>query len=235
MSIIENNSKIVFWGLVWILLLSLCSIAADAQTDSTFSAQAPDANRKYFGYTLFFGSQRYDLSSDIAPLNELSVNREGGSVGIIYGNRKGFLKSTVGLYFSSSGPSSIDVVETGISGCLYLLRLKSSASHTIEPYVSISTKGLRSIFYGNYGEKETPKNYSLSDENRIGTLYTGQAFVGLGAEFQLENETSDFIHIFTEIRFGSSFINQSSENLLKGTNIGNAMSFSIGINFGKIK
>jgi hypothetical protein len=190
--------------------------------------------KKYVGYNISVASQSYILSSNIQKLDGLLVSREGASTGIIVGNDIGVLKATIGLYYSGpSVPYSFDVLEAGLSGNIYLLRLKTPTVHLIEPYGSLSVKNLRSSFFGNYLNEE--KNHLAYDEQLIGRIYTCQALIGVGAEYQLENDALNFIHFFAELKYGTSLSNCTSKSELQETRARNPMVFAVGMNFGNIK
>jgi hypothetical protein len=219
-----------------LITLPVLLISASSGFAQETREEKPVEKMKYFGYTILFGSQSYELLSDRPKLHKLRVSREGGSVGAVLGNSKGAIRSTVGLFYSSAtSPCTVDALEVGISGMTYLLRVTNNRYHDVEPYVCIAFKGIKSGFYGNFSETKVKKNNSVSEDEYAGAINSIQGFVGLGAEYQLQNDALQFIHFFAEARYGSTILNYSTSEVLSRTLTANAMSLVVGINFGKIK
>lgn len=208
---------------------------------TSFSSHAQDGegnilpeNVRYRGYTLGAGTQKYTLSSDIPDLNGLNVTREGGSVGVYFGNKLWVVRSAIGLFYSSpSVPYTIDVMEVGTAANIYFLQFGVKQYRTIEPYFSVSAKGTRSAFFGTFLQKGNT-NYSVADEDLVGRINSLQGFAGLGAEYQLQG-TSEFFHFFAELRYGVTIGDFASADVLTGTRTHHPMSLVAGVNFGRIK
>jgi hypothetical protein len=235
---INSRTGIFMWAILFILFLySAGTNAQGLETESNSLITSENTGKPtYVGYSISAGTQSYTLSSNLPRLNGLTVTREGGSIGAVAGNDRGAIRSTLGLFYSSpSVPYSIDVVEIGLSGYVYLLRMNKIKYHTIEPYFSLSTKGIKSGFYDDFSESRTKKNNSTSQEKLEGSVNSLQGFVGIGAEYQLTSESNHFLHFFMEVRYGMTFANYSASNALSQTSTSNPMSFALGVNFGKIK
>lgn len=217
-----------------IFTLSLTLFAISLLNAQSEEGQTLPENVRYRGYTLGAGTQKYSLASDIPDLNRLNVTREGGSVGVYFGNKLWLVRSAVGLFYSSpSVPYSIDVMEVGIAANVYFLQLGVKQYRRVEPYFSISTKATRSAFYGTFLQKGQT-NYSVADEDLIGRIHSIQSFAGIGAEYQLLG-SSEFLHFFVEARYGTTLGDFAAVDALSRTRTTDPMSLVAGVNFGKLK
>ncbi|MBL0744449.1 hypothetical protein [Chryseolinea lacunae] len=190
----------------------------------------------YLGYELALGRPIYTLKSNLTELNHLRVSNLGVIVGGVVANTFGKLKVNAGLYYSDASlPYSFDLFTGGLSAHAYLLRISSPKHHTVEPYFigGISQQHIK--FYGNYLDKNATRNFSTSEEQFLGKGITTQFNVGLGAEYQLENDHGDFIHLFAEVACGVPVAMHCTREVFDHTRIINPVSISIGISFGKIK
>jgi hypothetical protein len=207
---------------------------AFAQFDSLY--QEPPSSRYYFGYSITLATQSFGMKSDISEINDLSVSREGASVGLVVGNNRGSIKSYLGLYYSAASvPYSMDFLEAGISANMYLLRTKAIRFHTFEPYAVLNIHDLRTTFFGTYLKNDQTSNKSTSKEPMLGRLNCLQLSSGLGVEYQLENDNLDFIHLFAEVRYGTSLLYHTDEHAFDRTKMQNPLTFSFGVSFGKKK
>jgi hypothetical protein len=190
----------------------------------------------YLGYELALGRPIYTLKSNLSELNHLPVSNLGVTAGGIAANKFGKLKVNAGLYYSDASlPYSFDLFTGGVSANVYLLRIGNPKYHTIEPYFIGSISQQRIKFYGNYLDENGTHNYSTSEEEFLGKVITTQFNVGLGAEYQLENDHGDFIHLFAEVACGVPVATQCTREVFDRTHITNPLSISVGISFGKIK
>lgn len=190
----------------------------------------------YLGYELALGRPIYTLKSDLSELNHLRVNNFGASVGGVVANKFVNLKGNAGLYYSDASlPYSFDLFTAGVSANVYLLRIGDARYHTVEPYFIGSISQQQIKFYGNYLGQNGTRNYSMSEEQFLGKEVTILFNVGLGAEYQLENDHGDFIHLFAEVACGVPFATRCTREVFNRTHIINPVSISAGISFGKIK
>jgi hypothetical protein len=127
------------------------------------------------------------------------------------------------------------VLEAGMSANLFFLRLYKKVPSTIEPYVSISSKAVRSSFFGCDFENNSPANRSVSDGALFGRIVSWQAFVGIGAEYQMRNERNQFLNFFGEVRYGQSIHNYRSIAALEQTGTRSATSCAFGVSFGMFR
>lgn len=190
----------------------------------------------YLGYELALGTPVYTLKSDLTELNNLRVSNLGVIVGGVAANKFGKLKVNAGLYYSDASlPYSFDLFTGGVSANVYLLRIGNARYRTVEPYFVGSITQQHIKFYGNYLDQNGTRNYSTSEEQFLGREITTQFNVGLGAEYQLENDHGDFIHLFAEVACGVPVATQCTREVFDRTHIINPVSISVGISFGKIK
>ncbi len=204
--------------------------------DSAGSNSEKNDKPLYLGYELALGRPGYTLKSDLTELNHLRVNNLGVIVGGVVANKYGKLKGNAGLYYSDASlPYSFDLFTAGVSAHVYLLRIGGAKYHTVEPYFIGGIFQHHIKFYGNYLDQNGIHNYSTSEEQFLGKEVTTQFNVGLGAEYQFENDYGDFIHLFTEVAYGVPFATRCTREIFSHTHIINPVSISIGISFGKIK
>jgi hypothetical protein len=248
---LEENSIKGCVIVILFLFLSLKSCVVKGETltfhnkeygDATDRYLLTDSVRKktgkplYLGYELALGTPVYTLKSDLTELNHLRVSNLGVIVGGVAANKFGKLKVNGGLYYSDASlPYSFDLYTVGLSANVYLLRMGNAKYHTVEPYFVGSITQQHIKFYGNYLDQNSPRNYSTSEEQFLGREVTTQFNVGLGAEYQLENDHGDFIHLFAEVACGVPVATQCTREVFDRTHIINPVSISVGISFGKIK
>ncbi|MCD9018208.1 hypothetical protein [Parachryseolinea silvisoli] len=189
----------------------------------------------YLGYEFVLGTSVYTLKSDLSKLNRLRVTNLGVAVGGVLANKFGKIRGSAGLYYSDPSLSySFDLFTGALSTNVYLLRMGKARYHTVEPYFlgGISQQHIK--FYGNLDRNST-RNHSKSEEQFLGKEVTTQFNLGLGAEYQLENDQGDFIHLFAEVAWGVPVATRCTRQIFDRTHIINPVNISIGINFGKTK
>lgn len=192
-------------------------------------------NPLYLGYELALGTPIYTLKSDLGELNHLRVGNLGIIAGGVIANRFGKLRANVGMYYSDDNvPYSFDLFTGEIAANAYLLRIVHPKFHTVEPYFTGSISQHHIKFYGNYLDQGVIRNYSRSEEPFLGKSVTTQFNVGLGAEYQLENDDGDFIHLFIEVAYGIPFTTRCSREVFDRTHIINPFTINVGVSFGKI-
>lgn len=190
----------------------------------------------YLGYELALARPIYTLKSNISELDRLRVGNLGVIVGGVAANKFGKLNVHAGMYYSDASlPYSFDLFTGGLSVSMYLLRVGIPKYHTVEPYIIGGISQQHVKFYGNYLDENGKHNYSTSEEQFLGKGVTTQFNAGLGAEYQLENDEGNFIHLFAEVAFGVPVAMQGTRDVFDRTHITNPVSISVGISFGKIK
>lgn len=190
----------------------------------------------YLGYEGSFGYTVHALNSNIPQLNKLRVAYIGGTAGGVMANQRGKLKANIGLYYSDdSTPYTFDLFTGSLSANLYLLRLGRIKYHTLEPYVKGGASLQQIKFFGTYLNTGAQQNFSTSEEELLGKTVTTQFTVGVGAEYQLESDYGDFIHLFAEVVYGIPGVVRSTREVLDQTYVINPVTICVGISFGKIR
>lgn len=191
----------------------------------------------YFGYEIGVGAEFQNLTSDIPQLQHLALHMEGATVGIKLANTRGAIRAMGGLFYSGGNvPRTIDMLKGGVSGNLYLLRLKEVVYRTFEPYALVSLTYQQTKFYGTYlHDDNRKKNNSMSEEPELGKVHSATTSLGAGVEFQLENDRYQFIHFFAEGKYSTPIFTKGSNNDFSQTQINTPFTLSIGMSFGKFK
>lgn len=248
---LKDNCIKVGLMVILFLFLSLKSCVAKGETITFYHSKygyvanqhllADSAGEKtgkslYLGYELALSRPMYTLKSDLGELNHLRVGSVGAIVGGVLANKIGKLKGNAGLYYSDATlPYSFDLLTATLSANVYLLRIANPRYHTMEPYFVGSISQQHVKFYGNYLDQNEISNYSTSEERFLGRAASTQFNVGLGAEYQLENDQGSFAHLFAEVVFGTPVASRCTREDFNRTRITNPVSISVGISFGKIK
>lgn len=235
---------------ILLLFLSLKSCVVKAETmmfhhheheySSNFSLRADSAREKtdqpvYLGYELALGRPIYTLTSDLRELDHLRVGNVGVIVGGVAANKVGKLKVNAGMYYSDGSlPYTFDLSTAGVSANVYLLRIRDSKYHTAEPYFIGNISQQHVKFYGNYLNPDRARNYSTSEEQFLGRRITTQFNVGLGAEYQLEDDCGNFLHLFAEVTYGIPLETRCTREVFDRTHVINPFTVSVGVSFGKI-
>lgn len=189
----------------------------------------------YFGYEFGVGVQHQMLQGAMHSKDEMCAVSGGLTLGVKLANRRVAVRPHVGLYYADgSGPCSLDVLEGGATGQVYFLRLGRIKSHTLEPYTLASVFYQRTAFCG-VQSSGTQTNYSVSDESKLGAVRWVNGSVGLGVEYQLENDDFQFLHFFLEGRYGMPFMMSRSNETFATTSGNNLMNVAFGVSFGKIR
>jgi hypothetical protein len=189
-------------------------------------------NPFYFGYTIALTSEAHTIQSNIRELDGLAIRKEGGNAGVSIGNRQMRFRSGIGLQYSApSSRISTDVWDFSSAGSLYLLRLKNIKTHLLEPYVIGGASLQQARLYG-----ELKEDHVIANDAKILTrIERLQGFVGLGLEYQLENDCGDFFQFFAECRYGKVFSERTSSSVMTGTKSTYSTAVSVGIVFGRIR
>jgi hypothetical protein len=250
---LEENSIWRWLSVILFLFLSLKSRKAQCETATFHKQEYGHAAEErhlladtvvrlkrdkplYLGYELALGTPAYTLKSDLSEFDRLRVTNLGVVVGGVIATTLGKLTGSAGLYYSDASlPYSFDLFTGGLSANVYLLRLGKARYHTVEPYFlgGISQQHIK--FYGNYLDRTGTRNNSQSEEPYLGKEVTTQFNLGMGAEYQLENDQGDFIHLFAEVAWGIPVATRSTRRIFDRTHIVNPVTINIGIGFGKIK
>jgi len=227
-----NSKKLASFAFVAITMLITTSVCL-AQCDSIQYKRIE--NPKYFGYEIGVGIEHQTLSSSISQLKNLQVAMHGATVGVKLANTRGAVRATGGLYYSGENvPYTIDMIKGGLSGSVYLLRLKKVVYRSFEPYALMSFTYQQTKFLGTYLNDDN-KNRSVSEEPELGRINWCAASIGAGVEFQLENQAYQFIHFFAEAKYGVPLSMTSSNVDFAKTQINAPLTITVGMSFGKFK
>ena len=220
--------------MAWMAVL-ICTSVTIAQDDSKYMEIRRPV---YFGYELALSRQQGILQSNIPQLQQLRVGDNGATLGVKLANSKGALRAHMGTYYScASTPYSINLLEAGVTGNIYLLRLGNKEQvqyHSFEPYALVSVMYQRAQFFGTYLHGDN-NNRSVCNEPKLGSLGWVNAGTGLGVEYQLENNKLEFIHLFAEAKYGVPFMSRSSNTDFAQTTMKTPLTFALGICFGKFR
>lgn len=209
---------------------SLLIIAALALSPAY--AQVTNAERNHVGIAVAFGTKSAKIASNFSAINGMNLIEEGGSVGVLWGNKVMETKFSAGFYYSSSRvPHTVDLVNLESSVNFYPLSAIAGRKHLIEPYFTAGLAANNYKFYGFYsGTTEGPRNYSVSLEPYLGNVVNYYGSVGTGFEVNLVKQ-NNFVKLFSEINYNSALIQKSSA-LFANSRVSNQLSVSIGLSFG---
>ncbi len=206
------------------------------KSDSMHTIQGPPKYPVYRGFEITLGFPTYTLQSSIPQLNRLEATFIGSTLGGVLANHLGKIKANVGMYYSgSSVPYTINMLQGGISGSIYLLRLKQVRFHAIEPYATVGVSHQQAKFFGTYLHQDVYTNASVTTEPLLGRAGWTQLSVGTGFEFQLVNGNHQFVHLFVESCYGIPFEFDRSQGEFANTRNRNPWGITLGVNFGVSK
>lgn len=206
--------------------LILQTLISNAQVRNTL-------HKPYKGFTVGFRTRSIELSSPIEAIHQSRLSQNGGQVGLIYGNS--FVRARLGLlgYYSSTGKTqgTTDLYESNIEFNLYPLSL-TSRSFVVNPYMTGGLSYDQFKFYGYYLQQEPGQtNYSQTEAPYLGKVKQVNATVGAGIEVSLKNDY-DFVHLFSEIRYGRPITTKTNDSAFAGTEIVNQSQVVVGVSFG---
>lgn len=223
----ENSVKGLFIIALYIFLL-LQGLVAGAQSYRSMNETS------YRGFVASFGTRAADISSSVEKIDQTRLLQAGGQIGLILGNS--VVRSKIGLlgYYSSTGNTagSTDLYESNALVNFYPLALITGKSLTVEPYITGGVDYDQYKFYGYYINREPGQtNYSQAEAPFLGKIKQFNATVGAGIEVRLKDDY-DFIHLFSEIKYGKNLSSKSSNQIFGNTQINNQTQLIVGISFG---
>jgi hypothetical protein len=190
------------------------------------------AGNHQMGLESTFGLKSFDIRSNIAEINTLHVQLEGGTLGVVLGSKSVVLKIRQGFYYSSASVAhTIDEVKSEVLLNFYPTYFIKKESR-LKPYMLIDME--RNIFrmHGFYaGEDQTRVNHSLSLDPHLGNVSTIQAGVGAGLEHRIKSQTH-FVAFFGEAKYCQPIRMSSSNQLFAETKLSSQLLLSVGISFG---
>lgn len=189
----------------------------------------------YKGFEVSFGTRSFSMTSNIAQLNDLAVTEEGGSAGVIWGNRLLRTKLNAGFYYSgASVGQTVDMFQgkTGVN--FYPLAIGNQRTRKFETYLTGGVAYDRYKFAGSYLERDPGKrNYSKPNDSYIGSVNQVSLNGGLGFEYQF-NKSYDFVHIFTEAMYGVPVSSKTNRSSFSSTKAAEQLMVSVGVRFGAL-
>lgn len=223
----ENLLKGIFF-LVLFIVLMLHTVMSQAQS---FRNQSP---KLYKGFVVSFGTRASTLSSNITKIDQSGMLQAGGQVGLLVGND--VVRAKLGLlgYYSSTeiAAGTSDLYTSNAVLNFYPLACLSGSSFIIEPYITGSLDYDQTKFFGHYVNHEAAEmNYSQATAPYLGKIKQVNATIGLGVEVKL-TDTYDFIHLFSEVRYGHNISTKSTNAAFSGTTIQDQTSITLGVSFG---
>jgi hypothetical protein len=216
--------KIYSVGVFLLLLISLVSLNSSAQ----------EVNESYKGFKASFGVHAIALNSNVPQLNGLQTKFDGGSVGVVKGNKFVRVGLTVaGFYYSTAKvPRTIDLVYSDATVNFYPLAF-SKKDFRIQPYLASGLALSRLKFFGHYlpQEPSKPINYS-APEPYIGKQRTLSTMLQFGLEYRFPEY--EFLTVFTECTLLKT-LTSSADEMFEKTSMQNAASLQVGVAFGSLK
>lgn len=222
-----NQFKAVLLGILFVALF-LQTLVSTAQTNS---------DRTYRGFFAGFGTRLGTVSSNIEKIHQTNIAMSGGQAGLTLGNR--MVKSKVILlgYYSSTGKTAgtIDIYQSNASVNFYPLASLAGKNGIVQPYLSASVDYDQFKFYGYYLNREPGSiNYSHAEAPYLGKIKQMNATAGIGVEVSLKDQY-DFIHLFSEVRFGRNLSSKSKNTAFESTSVNNQMQINVGVSFGAFR
>jgi len=90
---------------------------------------------------------------------------------------------------------------------------------------------MRMKYYGTYLDPNATNNYSTDNLPYLGKSDWISGSIGVGFEYQLENENLKFIHLFAQTTYGLMGKPVSADKAFTQTISSSRLSYSLGINF----
>ena len=197
------------------------------------SAAQPADNESYKGFKVSFGAHALKVNSNVPEIDQLPAKFDGGSVGIVKGNR--FVRAGLtlaGFYYSTDNtPRTIDLVYSDATVNFYPLAF-SKKNFRIQPYLASGLALSRMKFYGHYlpQEPSKPINYS-APEPYIGKQRTLSILVQVGLEYRFPEY--EFLTVFTDCTLLRP-LTSSADAMFEKTLMHNVASFQVGVAFGSL-
>jgi hypothetical protein len=222
--------------LITLLLVAILIIFSSTRSDAQ-SQRGSKTTRYYRGFQGSFGRHSFKLASNLPEINRGVLNLDGGQIGFVLGND--ILRLEFGLigYYSATSNvgGSIDFYTNHAIAKFYPLSALSNKRFLIEPYFAAGISFTRSKFFGDYASADqTRRNNSVVRQEYVGAIRQLNSTIGAGFEVKVV-ETYDFVHLFTEIRYGHDMHAVTNRNVLSATSFSNHVVMNIGITFGRRK
>jgi hypothetical protein len=213
-----------------ILLIIAITLINNAVAQSQYSQPG-----MYKGLQASFGYRALNIRSNIAEVTDMNAGFGGSQIGILFGSD--ILRINLGLfgYYFSTGDmiGSIDLYTNNMGANFYPLSAFRGKKDILSPYISVGANLDRMKFYGHYLQSpDTKINYSISQEPYLGKITQLNSFFGLGIDARLMQESGQFVHLFTELKYGAKMASQASDQTYTGTHSTRQVALNIGLRFG---
>ncbi|MFN8342308.1 MAG: hypothetical protein U0V64_11620 [Cyclobacteriaceae bacterium] len=193
-----------FWISLFVSTLFL-AITSHAQSSTRLQQNSHLIRR---GYEVSTSIPLYTIQSNIPLYNGLKGSFNGVNLGYLLASDYYKVKALAGMFYAgSSFQQTIINFNGGVAANFYLFGSLEVTSTLLNPTASGATRQ-QFNFYG--GSIFNDNNQSVSEERYLGNVSSWQASVGIGSEFQLENDLNQFVHFFAEIKYNAAFGNAAS-------------------------
>lgn len=192
---------------------------------------AQTGNESYQGFKAAFGVHALNLNSRVPQLKGLHAKFDGGSVGVVKGNK--FVRAgltAAGFFYSTDHvPQTIDLIYSDATVSFFPMAF-ARRHFRVQPYLSSGVSLSRLRFYGHYLSQDPskPVNYSAS-EPYLGKQRTVSAVIQFGLEYRLPQY--EFLTLFAEGTLLRPITSQADQ-VFEGTSVHHVTSFQIGMAFG---
>lgn len=220
----------------WILIFSLCIVSSL----KSCRVWAQDFQEKhtitYYGFDVAFGTRSFTLSSDIGKINGMRVLEEGGSAGLLIGNKIWQTKIRQGYFYSAGRvPYTTDLVETELNFNINPLQLVKTGFRSLEPYITAGLERNKLKLYGYYVNSDvagtSTESWSGTGQPHLGNLTTTRASIGTGIQYRVPFEYA-FLRLFIEMRYAHALATKAGTECFSKTRPSNQTALSIGVSFG---
>jgi hypothetical protein len=223
---LETNKQ--FGPLFMILFIAMLIYSATSEAQS-FRNKIDRADY-YKGFEFSFGVRSFSVRSNFEEINGLSVVNEGSRAGIIVGNNSVKARVGIGLFYSASSVCRTFQLFEG-DAAINLYPVKKGR---IAPYLTTGLVFGKNRLFGNYATNDGGRRNSSSGELYIGSANQVRASVGAGLEYKLI-DSYNFVHLYSEARYGFSVLQNTSNALLSETTTGKQLMISMGVRFGAFR
>jgi hypothetical protein len=193
----------------------------------------------FLGFDVSFGTRLFQLQSNMAAIDGMSVLEEGGTAGILFGGHVAQVKLRQGYFYSASSVRyTTDLAETSVEMDLNPMQLGGLHFRRWEPYVLLGVARDVVRFHGYYldisggmerGGSQKP-NYSRSEMPYLGNVISARLEAGFGVQYRIQIMDS-FLRLFGEARYGYA-VGRSASQQFEDTSTAHQVSLSIGTSFG---
>jgi hypothetical protein len=220
----------------WFLILSLI-IVSILKSCNVRAQEFPEKHTiTYYGFDVTFGTRSFTLHSDISRINGMRVLEEGGSAGLLIGNKIWQTKIRQGYFYSAGRvPYTTDLVETELNFNINVLQLVKARFRSIEPYITAGLEKNKLKLYGYYVSGDVAgtnmESSSRSGQPYLGNLIATRASVGTGIQYRIPFDYA-FLRLFIEMRYAYTLAQKNTAECFSKTRPSNQTAVSVGVSFG---